>query len=175
MLSREELLILEEAVEAAIPECLTEALTMANRNGQLEELLKLLGLSELLKSQSSFESYTQGKIVVLGGTYVKENVLLSIGKQLGIDKNRFEMCLDYESLQKYNVRKMQYAPQYRVILCGPMPHSGHGKGDGSSIITELERSEAYPRVERLIAGEEMKITKSNFRAKLLELLEEGYI
>lgn len=175
MLSRDELLELEEDIMSALPDCLTEALTLANRSGRLVELLKMLGLSELIGTKSKFDTYTDGKIVVLGGSTVKEDVLLSIGKQLGIDKKRFEMCLDYDSLQKYNVRKMQYAPQYRVILCGPAPHSGQGKGDSSSIITELENSDAYPRVERLVAGNELKITKSNFRAKLQELVDEGYI
>ncbi len=75
----------------------------------------------------------------------------------------------------FDARKMQYAPQYRIILFGPTPHSGYGKGDSSSIITELESSEAYPRVERLISGNELKITKSNFREKLQQLTEEDYI
>ncbi len=175
MLSREELSALEDDIWEALPDCLTEALTLANRSGQLEELLKLLGLSDLIESKSKFDTYPDGKIVVLGGTTVKEEVLLAIGKQFGIDKNRFEMCLDYDSLQKYNVKKMQYAPQYRVILCGPAPHSGKGKEDRGSIIAELENSDAYPRVERLVAGNELKITKTNFRAKLQELVEEGYI
>lgn len=70
---------------------------------------------------------------------------------------------------------MQYAPQYRIILFGPTPHSGHGKGDSGSIIAELEKSVAYPRVERLISGSELKITKSNFREMLEQLIEEDYI
>lgn len=175
MLSREELSELEEDILGALPDCLTEALTLANRSGRLNELLDLLGLSDLLGDENRFETYSDGKIVVLGGSSVKEEVLLAIGKQLGIDKKRFEICLDYDSLQKYNVRKMQYAPQYRVILCGPAPHSGQGKGEGNSIIAEMEKSKAYPRVERLVAGDELKITKSNFRAKLQELIDEGYI
>ena len=77
--------------------------------------------------------------------------------------------------QKYDFRKMQYAPEYRVILFGPTPHSGHGKGDSSSIIAELEKSDAYPRVERLLNGQELKISKTNFREKLQQLLDEDYI
>ena len=70
---------------------------------------------------------------------------------------------------------MQYAPQYRVVLFGPTPHSGHGKGDSGSIISEIEKGEAYPRVERLTSGQELKITKSNFREKLKQLMDEEYI
>ena len=92
-----------------------------------------------------------------------------------IDKKRFEFCLDYEDAQKYDFRKMQYAPQYRVVLFGPTPHSGHGKGDSGSIIAEIEKSEAYPRVERLVSGQDLKITKTNFRDMLQKLIDEDYI
>lgn len=70
---------------------------------------------------------------------------------------------------------MQYAPQYRLILFGPVPHSGYGKGDSGSIIAELEKSPAYPRVERLTSGNELKITKSNFRDMLERMIKEDYI
>lgn len=175
MLSIEELAELEDEILQILPEKMTEILSRANRNGQLEELLKILGLSDMLESENTFETYKDGKIVVIGGTEVKEETLLAIGKQLGIDRKRFEFCLDYKDIQKYDFRKMQYSPLYRVILFGPTPHSGHGKGDSSSIISEIEKSEAYPRVERLISGQELKISKTNFREKLQQLIEEEYI
>ena len=56
-----------------------------------------------------------------------------------------------------------------------MLHSGHGKGDSRSIISEIEKKAGYPRVERLMSGHDLKITKTNFREKLNQLLEEGYI
>ena len=175
MLSIEELSELESEILEILPEKITEILSRANRNGQLEELLKIMGLSDLIGCENTFETYREGKIVVVGGTEVKEETLASIGKQLGIDKKRFEFCLEYKEIQKYDFRKMQYAPQYRVVLFGPVPHSGHGKGDSGSIIAEIEKSEAFPRVERLISGQELKITKTNFREKLQQLIEEEYI
>ncbi|WP_242831140.1 hypothetical protein [Butyrivibrio fibrisolvens] len=48
--------------------------------------MKLLGLSDFLCGETQFETYKDGKIVVIGGTEVKEEILASIGKQLGIDK-----------------------------------------------------------------------------------------
>ena len=175
LLSIEELSELEDEIMDLLPEKITEILSRANRNGRLDELLEILGISSLFDTESSFESYKDGKIVVVGGSDVKEEVLTSIGKQLGIDKKRFEFCLDYNEIQKYDFRKMQYAPQYRVILFGPVPHSGHGKGDSSSIITAIEHTSGYPRVERLLNGNELKITKSNFRETLRQLIHENYI
>ena len=60
--------------------------------------------------------------------------------------------MDYKETQKYDFRKIQYAPLYRVILFDPIPHSGHGKGVSGSIIAEIEKLDAYPRVERLMSG-----------------------
>ena len=175
MLSIEELSELEDAIMDVLPSKITEILSRANRRETLNDLLSLLGLSDLLGSENKFETYKNGKIVVVGGTETKEEILVSIGKQLGIDKKRFEFCLDYENVQKFDFKKMQYAPQYRVILFGPTPHSGHCKGDSRSIIAEIEKMDGYPRVERLVSGEELKITKTNFKEKLKQLIDEEYI
>lgn len=175
MLSIEELSELEDEIMDILPDKITQILSRANRSGELEDLLRIMGLSDLLESSTKFDTYKDGKIVVVGGTEIKEEVLASIGKQLGIDKKRFEFCLDYKDVQKYDFKKMQYAPQYRVILFGPTPHSCYGKGDSGSIIAEIEKSDAYPRVERLVNGHELKITKSNFREALQNLINEDYI
>lgn len=175
MLSIEELSELEDNIMEILPDKITEILSTANRTGSLEELLYLLHMDDFVCQSARFETYKEGKIVVIGGTEIKEEVLLSIGEQLGIDKSRFEFCLDYKNIQKFEFRKMQYAPQYRVVLFGPAPHSTHGKGDSGSIIAEMENSDAYPRVERLMSGQELKITKSNFREKLQQLIDEDYI
>ena len=175
MLSIEELSELEDAIMDALSGTITQVLSRVNRSGELEDLLRLLGLSELIEKERKIKTYKDGKIVVVGGSDVTEETLVAIGKQLGIDKKRFDFCLDYNAIQKYNFRKMQYAPQYRVILFGPVPHSGHGKGDSGSIISEIEKSDAYPRVVRLMSGQELKITKSNFREMLQKLIEEDYL
>ena len=175
VLAIEELSALEDEIISALPNRITAILSKLNRSGRLEELLELLGMEDLLEQEQDFYSYKEGKIVVVGGTDVKEEVLLSIAKSMGLDKNRFEFCLDYKQIQKFDFRKMQYAPQYRLILFGPAPHSGHGKGDSGSIVAELEKSPAYPRVERLISGNELKISKSNFRDMLERMIKEDYI
>ena len=63
-------------------------------------------MEDLLEREQEFYSYKEGKIVVVGGTDVKEEVLLSIAKNLGIDKNRFEFCLDYKQIQKFDFRRI---------------------------------------------------------------------
>ena len=174
--SVEELEELEQDILKEFPEKITEILTKANRTGKIEELLKSLGLEDLLEHEEfGVESFKSGKIVVIGESDVPEKVLIGVAKQLCIDKSRFEFCLDYGRARSFNCKKMQYKPQYRVVLFGPVPHSTISKGIHSSMITEIESNEGYPKVVRLNSNERLKITKSNFKQALEKLIEEDYI
>lgn len=165
---------LEEIIDTIV-----EKITLANRTGQLEEMLEQCGLKELIadKQQSSndfYDTYKDGKIVVLGGSQVKEKVLLGIIKELGLDKDRFEFCLDYDSIVRYQFSKLQYNPNYRLVIVGSMPHSTAGKGDSSSAISEMEKGNGYPKVVRL-GTNELKITKTGFANALQEQMAANYI
>ncbi len=83
-----------------LPEKITAVLSKLNRSGGLEEFLNTLDMADLLETQQEIYSYKDGKIVVIGGSEVKEEILLSIAKKLGLDKSRFEFCLDYKQIQK---------------------------------------------------------------------------
>lgn len=147
----------------------------ANRDDKLDLLLASMGMHDLIEEQS-LPGRRDGKIVVLGGSEVSEEHLLMTAGKLGLDKSRFEFCLDYEAMQKYNFRKLQFSDKYRVILVGPMPHSTTGKADSSSAIAEMEKHpEMYPKMIRMSAGRDMKITKTGFKEVLTQLLREEYI
>lgn len=174
MLGTEQLLELEEELRSELNDRLTDVLSRLNRSGQLEELLTLLGMSKLLHPTPIFESYKNGKIVVIGGSEVKEEVLLAVAKKLGLEKERFMFCLDYDSCKTFNFRKLQWDPKYSLILVGPMPHSGTGKGEYSSMITAIENEQGYPPVEHLGINS-LKITKFCFSSKLQEMIDEKRI
>ena len=130
---------LEELIEV-IQEEIRKKVYIANRTNTLDELLSQIGLNQHIQnSDSRLESYRSGKIVVIGAPTVKEKDLIGIVKKLGIDKNRFEFCLDYEKSKKYPYEKLK-GDNYRVVLVGAIPHSTNGKGNSSSIITELENN-----------------------------------
>lgn len=93
MLNYEEL---EEIIEE-----ITAKITLANRTGELKYLLKSWGLENPLSNQSSYETDRDGKIVVVGASEVKENILSGIIKSFGLDKNLFEFCLDYNKAKTY--------------------------------------------------------------------------
>lgn len=170
MLNVEELFELEDNIKEELDDHLTAALSRMNRSEQLEEFLRMLGMEHLMQKEKRYEVYKSGKIVVIGQSDVKPDALLSVAKQLGLDKNRFELYLDYEDAKAFNFRKMQWQPTYSLLMVGPMPHSGISKGDYGSIIAALEAEEGYPPVVRL-GSNGLKITKSDFRAKLTEMIE----
>lgn len=171
MLDIEDLMELEDSLKKELDDRLGEILSRLNRTEQIEELLELLGLSELLARESGYEVYRTGKIVVIGQSDVKGEVLQAVGKSLGISKDRFEFYLDYEDAKKFNFRKMKWTPSYSLVMVGPMPHSGAAKGIFGSIISALESEEGYPPIVRL-GSNSLKITKSDFKNKLQEAIEK---
>ena len=148
---------------------------LANRLDELDDLLTKWGLEEFVHPHDTVERYTEGKIVVIGATEIKEPVLLGICKEMGISKSRVELCLDYDKAQKYDYRKLRYSSLYSAVLFGAVPHSTIWKGDAGSIIAQLESQSGYPPIKRLVAGEELKITKSNFKRAIQELLDQKII
>lgn len=145
---------------------------LANRMDELDILLVKWGITEDVSIE--VDRFKNGKIAVIGGSEVSEAVLVGIGKSLGISKNRFEFC-NFEGAQKFNYRKMLDNLEYSAVLFGAVPHSAKDKGDSSSIIVEIETKAGYPPVKRLISGNELKITKSNFRNALQKLLENDTV
>ena len=147
----------------------------ANAFGELEDLLKQWGFEEFLQPDSVYETDKKGKIVVIGDSAVKESKLLGVIKELGLNPDRFEFCLDYNKAETYSYNKFKYNPNYRVVVFGPVPHSSTGKHYSSSVIAEMQSHEGYPRVEVLNANNAVKITKSNFKDMLENLISTNYI
>lgn len=156
MLNIEELKDIVEKVKDSIE----EIITFANRTGNLDELLNNMGLGSLLHKKSAYETEKNGKIVVIGQSEVKKEILEGIIKKLGLDKNRFEFCLDYNASKTYDYKKLRYSPKYRVVMFGPVPHSSVGKNDSSSAIAEMKNKEGYPCVRVLDGSNGLKITKT---------------
>ena len=171
MLDAEEILELEDKIREVN---WTEILTRLNRSEQLENFLDYVGLKHLLGEEPRYEVFKNGKIIVIGQSDVKGEVLLSIAKNLGIEKGRLELYLEYEDAKKFDFRKIRWQPKYSLVMVGPMPHSGSGKGAYSSMIASLESESGYPPVVRL-GSNGLKITKSDFRKRLQEELSAQII
>lgn len=79
-LTVEEIDELEISIMDKIPNKITEILLRLNRSGKLEDLLELLGMKYLLGPSEKLDTYRSGKIVVVGGTEVKEKDLMGVVK-----------------------------------------------------------------------------------------------
>lgn len=156
---------------------LHSALKNAYKTGFLEEYLSEIGMADLYPVEGTplYDTYPNGKILIVGDSRVKEQEICGIMKELGIDKDRLELMLDYNKAKSYPFRNLQYNPAYRLILFGPVPHSGEGKQDKSSIITQIENDDGYPKVIRINDAHGMKITKSSVRGALSLEIESGYL
>lgn len=99
---------------------------------------------------------------------------MAVAHKLGLEKNRFDFYLEYDDAKTFNFKKIQWNSTYTAVLVGPMGHSGAGKGNYSSVISAIESEEGYPPVIRL-GSNELKITKTNFKNKLMELMDSGKI
>ena len=174
MLDYEELSELEQAILDELQENLLSILTRLNRTDGLEEALSKWGLDHLLKNDNSYKVYKTGKIIVIGQSDVPKDVLLAIASKAGIEKNRLELYLDYNAAKSFEFKRLQWNPSYSAILVGPQPHSGTSKGEAGSVISAIENIEGYPPVIRL-GNNSLKITKSDFKVKIKELIDKGVI
>ena len=169
-----ELFEVKDGILRYINENIVGVLTTLNRTERLDDFLQLIGMQNPFHKERVFQTDKRGKIVVFGQSSVSKSELLMSAGKMGFYKNRFEFHLGYEELKNFNVRKYQYQYSYAAMFVGPMPHSGIGKGDYSSIIARMENDEGYPPVIRM--GEnELKITKSGFQNVLTSLISKGTI
>ncbi len=159
---------------------LFEMLCSANRSGRLGVFLASLGLSDLIEKKTS-QAAPSAKILVIGASIVREKELWGTAKNvfkdcgMQFDKRRFELHLEYEDCKAYPFEKLRYNDSYGVVFIGPGPHSVESNGDYYSVITRMEREKGFPPVVRLYANGGLKITKTNFREKLMECIDRGFI
>jgi len=160
------------AVKEFLEENLMEILTRLNRLEGIDELFNVIGVDTPITKKPAPKRFLDGKFVVIGASRAKQKELVKTAKKLGLPKERFEFHLDYDEAASINMSKHLFNPYCSAILCGPMPHSGVGKGDDSSIITHMENAEGFPNATRVVSSKgELKITKSSFRRTLKQLLE----
>lgn len=142
---------------------LLTALALANRQGNLEGLLRSIGFESLLGT----EKQRPKRIIVLGSSQVNEGKLKTAAAKEGFDPSDIEFYLEYDRLKHFNYSKLRYSEVYGAVFVGPQPHSNAGKGNTGSAITELESfPEIYPPVYRLMDSNELKITVNSFREAL---------
>ena len=118
------------------------------------------------------ENKNRNKILVVGESSVKVNILYNLFKEYGVSKNRVEVITDFDKIKRMDMDKLK---KYKLILMGPIPHSSKSKEYNSSMLTNLFYTLDNNRVEKLECNGRLKITKSNFKEILLKLKNDLYL
>ena len=150
----------------------------AYKDGKLQDYLSSIGMDDLLPEEEKndlYETDPNGKILIIGASKLKEHEIYGCMKEFGIGKERLEIHLGYKEAKSYPFRSIQYNPNYRLILIGAVPHSVVGKGDSSSIITHIEKTDGYPKVIRLEDGHGLKMTKTSIKSAIGREIHSGYL
>ncbi|MFC2159239.1 hypothetical protein ACFLQS_00780 [Actinomycetota bacterium] len=154
------------------------AIKRAYKSGNLQDYLSSIGMIDLFPCEnetSLYDTNPEGKILIIGDTKLKDNKIYGCLKECGIPKERIALQIGYDNVKNYSFKSIQYNPNYRLILFGPVPHSGVGKKEKSSIITQIENTDGYPKVVRLSDGHGLKITKTSLKKVVLQEIQNGYL
>ena len=154
---------------------LLPAITKANREDTLDDLLASLGMADLLDANDGDDQPYLGKVIVIGASAVKVDKLRSIARKKGFDPDRFEFQLDYARLKHFDFGKIRGSMGYVAIFAGPMPHKTPGAEEASSFIARVENSpDDYPPLVKLQSGNDLKITNNSFKHALGQLSQLGF-
>lgn len=169
LLSAYELDDLYQAVAERIDDALLSALSLANRTGELSELLRLLGMDGLI-GEGNDPELAPKRVAVLGDSAASVGALRSLVRKAGFEPGDFEFALGYDELKHYDFAKFRNSLTYRAVLVGPMPHSTPGKRGASSAVAEMQaHPEMYPPVIEMRDSNGLKITNNSFKRALGEL------
>ena len=151
---------------------------LAYKRGRLKDYLSGIGMIDLFpceEKKTLYDTNPDGKILIVGEGRVKEREIYGCLKEYGIDKERIELHLGYKEARNFSFRNIRYNPNYHLILFGPVPHSGEGKQENSSIITQIENDDGYLKVVRLTDGHGLKMTKTSLRKAIIQEVKGGYL
>lgn len=140
----------------------------ANARGEIFDFFKQHNIPYDEYDECSYDK-SRVRLLIAGQTSIPVHKVQTILKSLNIDKNRVDLVLEYDALQKYKWNTIQYSEKYSDIIFASMGHSSIGKGDYSSIITRMESEDGWPNVIRAEANSSLKLTRNS----LIEALKKS--
>lgn len=108
------------------------------------------------------------RLLIVGDSVLNKDDMCRILKRYGIDVKRVDFMLDYNKAKNYRWGQIQYQFTYSDIIFGPLGHSASGKGDSSSLLTEMESGDGWPNIVRASANNGLKITKESFERAIVQ-------
>ncbi|MFZ8101325.1 hypothetical protein [Staphylococcus arlettae] len=103
------------------------------------------------------------KVLILGVRTggLKSKDINGIFKKAGL-RDKYKI-IEYDDMTNFDVSILENSTQYTDVFIGAVPHKMKGIGDTDNPVqTLLEGSEVlYPKIHKLMSGNELKITKTN--------------
>ncbi|MDU9418815.1 hypothetical protein RCL10_09905 [Staphylococcus lloydii] len=103
------------------------------------------------------------KVLILGVRTggLKSKDINGIFKKAGL-RDKYKI-IEYDDMTNFDVSILENSTQYTDVFIGAVPHKMKGIGDTDNPVqTLLEGAEVlYPKIHKLMSGNELKITKTN--------------
>lgn len=146
-------------------------LEIANKNGEMEELLDKYGI--VLEEDRMPISIRTHRILVIGELAGSIKQYQLAAKKMGINPDNIEF-VGYQESKRFDARRLEYSKDYSDIIFGPTPHKIYKMGKTSSLLAAIEKEPyKYPRLIRSIANSSdsrLKITLASFKESIKRTL-----
>ncbi len=151
---------------SSITERISREILLANRTGNLEEvLMKYNHLIEKKEDNDQiFISTNRARLLILGFSQISKNDIFLTLKHYGIPSSSVEIIDEESKIAQFDVNSLMYSQIYTDLFIGPIKHSMKGKGDYESIIEYVKANEnSFPKLGLLLVNGELKITKTSLK------------
>ena len=143
-----------------------------NGNALLEAIkVQMESMRKISDTPNTSDIYDVGKylerrqkILIIGGTEVKEKDLRGKLKSMGFNfsKEQLEFELEYDNVKEYAAHILPWVGKYAGIIVGPCPHKAKDTEGYSSFVEKIKSEEGYPHVEEAYDRPgHLKLTKNS--------------
>lgn len=149
---------------------LAQELILANRTGQLNDVLKKYDIQQETPEESYIELH-RAKILLVGDMPMKLTQIHGVLKEYALTPDHIEY-IDYEQAKTFAWPALENSMIYTDVMIGPVPHKVTGINSYGGIISKMEDNpHRFPKLHKLMAGNGLKITKTN----LTEAIKNSYL
>lgn len=146
---------------------ISEEISLANRNGCLDEVLKKYDYGQEEKYYP-YVDVSRGKILLLGYSEVSINDIYGICKGYGIEKKDIDIMTEYDKLPHFQCDNLRCSNKYSDIFIGPLPHKMSGIGKHSSLLSMIEeKPDDFGKLYTFNDSGVLKITKESLKKAII--------
>lgn len=146
---------------------LTRELNDAYQQNKIVEFIKKYNLFENEEVEAGYYCTNKSKILIVGELSFSADVLYSIVKSYGVNKDRIKY-LNYKEAKNFNFQMLKGYSNYSDIIIGPNSHKVRGINGYNSLIEMIKNEQKYfPKLTEVKDSTgKLKITKTGLKKAL---------